>query len=735
MVGEETATDSNWFDDESVHKAFATLFTYYNHHEEYNRATAERIWFRSAKIEKTAEGQAARTGQETTVYDSYEKLELYDLKELYNRHRLNASYGPVENLSTAQIIKILRNNDIKDHQSTKPIMILNDELTNAEFIQYQNDYSWLSGLKMPIDDKKKYFKNEWEHVLPIFHQMIFAGGLAGYSYWDAYDIRRNTTDSIESLSENIQKFGLDTLAPNPMTSSQIYHRIGKLLQLNTPKYMGIARDRELLNMFCIAKSEKFLNQCKSDSVFVCLKRRQRKYQYHVDNERIKDFFDGISLETVVNPDMIFKDNIWKYGRVGDINAKDGDSIRTAGKPSNHSYTYITKDANKNQIALGKCLGDDFILKSVAQQRGLCTLNLCEEIELIRQHNSDIGTNSTKFNYWKEMAIHNVTKVLEHITKKLNNHMIERTLLNCIFLLCYSHNKWELEAMRHKVLEHAKKESDIAGDVYLINKLETAVTLDQLKKACGSFKNRHWMKSIDGIFEDYSTDGSMGTGPSYSNKQLKSSEKTERYDPESGKVIEQITSDDEQNEATFSEPSAKRNRCRPQGRKTPERKTSWHRNRDHVDYGRTFRKEAAAYDSPTKEDTNAPWSNISDIPCTRECKSVEYFVGKCIRRIYALDHKIIVSSFINSENREKIITEIIGDNLSVKETALPGAYDSEWQKGILIQVLTNCIHISYQCEPTTGGKSPYISSRGGGGSSKKVLKTKRGKKKLGYKKRK
>ena len=75
MVGEETATDSNWFDDESVHKAFATLFTYYNHHEEYNRATAERIWFRSAKIEKTAEGQAARTGQETTVYDSYEKLE------------------------------------------------------------------------------------------------------------------------------------------------------------------------------------------------------------------------------------------------------------------------------------------------------------------------------------------------------------------------------------------------------------------------------------------------------------------------------------------------------------------------------------------------------------------------------------------------------------------------------------------------------------------------------------
>lgn len=727
MAEEEKATDSNWFDDESVHKAFATLFTYYNHHEEYNRATAEKIWFRSAKIEKTAEGQAAITGQETTVYYSYEKLELRDLKDLYNRYRLNASYRSVETLSKDEIIKILRDNNINDHQSTKPIMILNDELTNAEFIQYQNDYSWLSGLKMPIDDKKKYFKNEWEHVLPIFHQMIFAGGLAGYSYWDAYDIRRNTTNTIESPDESIQNMELDTLASNPMTSSQIYHRIKKLLRLERTKYIDIARNRELLNMFCIAKSEKFLNQCKSDSVFVCLKRSKKKYQYHVDNERIKDFFDGISLETVVNPDMIFKDNIWKYGRVGDRIAKEGDSIRTAGKPSNHSYTYITKDANKNQIALGKCLGDDFILKSVAQRPGLCTLNLCDEIRLIRQYNQDRDTNSTKFNYWKEMAIHNVKKVLEHITKKLNKYMIERTLLNCIFLLCYSHKKWELEAMRHKVLERAKKDSDIAGDVYL--KLESAVTLDQLKKACESFKNMPWMKSIESIFEEYSTDGSMGTGPSYSNKQLESAEKKENYDPETNEVIVQTTSDDEQNAATFSEPSAKRNRCRQQPPQSPKVKTSRHRMQDIRVIGRTFRKEAAAHYSPTKEALNEPWSNISDIPCARECKSVEYFVGKCIRRIYALDSKIIVSDFINSENREQTIKNIIGNNLSVEETALPVAGNSEWQNEILIQVLTNCIHISYQCEPL------YISLQSGSGSSKKVLKTKRGKKKLGYKKRK
>jgi len=734
MVEEVRGTDSNWFDDESVHKAFATLFTYYNHHEEYNRATAERIWFRSAKIEKTAEGQAARTGQETTVYDSYEKLELYDLKDLYIRYRLkNVSHRPIENLSKKNIIKILRDNNINDHQSTSPIMILN-ELKNADIIQYQNYYSWLSGLKMPIDNKKnKYFKNEWEHVLPIFHQMIFAGGLAGYSYWDAYDIRRNTTNPNESLNVNIQNMRLDTLAPNPMTSSQIYHRIGKLLQLNTDKYIDIARNRELLNMFCIAKSEKFLNQCKSDSVFVCLKRSKKKYQYHVDNERIKDFFDGISLETVVNPDMIFKDNIWKYGRVGDIIAKEGDSIRTAGKPSNHSYTYITKDANKNQIALGKCLGDDFILKSVPQRPGLCTLNLCDEIRLIRQYNQDRDTNSTKFNYWKEMAIHNVKKVLEHITKKLNKFMIERTLLNCIFLLCYSHKDWELEAKRHKILEHAKKDTDITDDV--IGELNAAETPDQLKKAYNSFKNRPWMKSINDIFEEYSTDGSMGKRASHSTKQLESYQTKEYYDEETGAVIEQTTSDDDQIAATFAEPSAKRNRCLPQAPRTPNVNRYRHRGTDLDGYGRALRKEAAAHDSPTKETPNPPWSNISDIPCVRECKSVEYFVGKCIRRIYALDRRIIGSDFINSENPEQTIKEIIGNNLSVEETTLPGVYNSEWQKGILIQVLTNCIHISYQCEPTTGGKSPYISSRGGGGSSKKVLKTKRGKKKLGYKKRK
>ena len=50
MVGEETATDSNWFDDESVHKAFATLFTYYNNHEEYSRSKAEKNWLGSGNF-------------------------------------------------------------------------------------------------------------------------------------------------------------------------------------------------------------------------------------------------------------------------------------------------------------------------------------------------------------------------------------------------------------------------------------------------------------------------------------------------------------------------------------------------------------------------------------------------------------------------------------------------------------------------------------------------------------
>ena len=319
MVGEEEKV-ADWFDDESVHKAFATLFTYYNNHEEYSRSKAENIWFGPAKIEKNAQGQASLTGHIPAPTD--------------------------------------------EHEQAEQIMILNKSPENKDIIKYYNHYSWLSGLKMPIGNDGNFFKNEWEHVLPIFHQMIFAGGLAGYSYLDAPDFR---TDDLDDLINNnnvqdaislviadfttLNTMRVDTLASNPMTSSQIYHRIKNILKIDkTQKYKNLSKNREHLNLLCIAKSEKFLNQCKSDSVFVCLKRFEKKYQYAVDTKRIEDFFNGISLNIVANPNMNFKDELWQSGKCM-FNNKPCKLVRAAGKPSNHSYNYITKGAKENQIPL------------------------------------------------------------------------------------------------------------------------------------------------------------------------------------------------------------------------------------------------------------------------------------------------------------------------------------------------------------------------------------------------
>ena len=43
-----------------------------------------------------------------------------------------------------------------------------------------------------------------------------------------------------------------------------------------------------------------------------------------------------------------------------------------------------------------------------------------------------------------MAINNVTQILGRIVRELNKNMIERTLFNCIYLLCYSNGKWASE---------------------------------------------------------------------------------------------------------------------------------------------------------------------------------------------------------------------------------------------------------------------------------------------------
>ena len=644
MVGEEKVADSNWFDDESVHKAFATLFTYYNNHEEYSRSKAENIWFGPAKIEKNAQGQASLTGHVPAPTN--------------------------------------------EHKPAEPIMILNESPVNKDIIKYYNHYSWLSGLKMPVGNDGNFFKNEWEHVLPIFHQMIFAGGLAGYSYLDAPDFRRDEFDNLvandnaeRAISLVIADFidlntmRVDTLASNPMTSSQIYHRIKKILKIDkTQKYIDLSKNREHLNLLCIAKSEKFLNQCKSDSVFVCLKRSKKKYQYAVDTKRIEDFFNGISLDIVANPDMNFKDELWQPGKYM-FNNEPCNLVRAAGKPSNHSYKYITKGAEKNQIPLGLCLRDDFI--DIYTENS----NLSPESQQIRP----------RFGSWKQMAIHNVTQILTRIVYELNNFMIERTLFNCIYLLCYSHPEWN--------------ENDNKGERNNKYIIPTPANLQQ--------RNSEW-----------------------SDKEL--NEMTislyQSVDPDDNIPIGEVVADNNENERP-----RRRRKCSPQH--TPER------GRPVPVYTQSMRGAITRSSLLAQDDNSAErgedilWSKLTieenDKISMRSCFPIEYFVGKCIRKIYNLD--MDERFYTNMEWDIDLLETTIGEdtfNLTLSHNENTQFKDKEWQKTVLQKVLLNCIIMSYKCEPTDiSATSANLAKDFVGGSSKKVLKTKRGKKKLGYKKRK
>jgi len=676
MVGEEEKV-ADWFDDESVHKAFATLFTYYNNHEEYSRSKAENIWFGPAKIEKNAQGQASLTGHIPAPTD--------------------------------------------EHEQAEQIMILNKSPENKDIIKYYNHYSWLSGLKMPIGNDGNFFKNEWEHVLPIFHQMIFAGGLAGYSYLDAPDFR---TDDLDDLINNnnvqdaislviadfttLNTMRVDTLASNPMTSSQIYHRIKNILKIDkTQKYKNLSKNREHLNLLCIAKSEKFLNQCKSDSVFVCLKRFEKKYQYAVDTKRIEDFFNGISLNIVANPNMNFKDELWQSGKCM-FNNKPCKLVRAAGKPSNHSYNYITKGAKENQIPLGLCLRDDFI--DIYTENS----NRSQESEQIR----DEGYAS-----WKQMAIHNVTQILTRIVYELNNFMIERTLFNCIYLLCYSHPEWN---------ENENKGE--RNNKYII---PTPANLQQ--------RNSEW------------SDKEL-------NKMTRSS--YQYVDPEDPRTIPigEVVAEDE------SERPRRRRRCRT----TPDTPHTPERNPDRLvpTHAQSIRgaitqnslAQAELTDNYAERGKDILWSSLTiteenDKKSMRSCYPIEYFVGKCIRKIYNLDIDDRFNK--NMDWDTDLLGSTIGENtfnLTLSQNENTQFKDKKWQKTVLKKVLLNCIIMSYKCEPADISASANLDANVVdmdanvvdmdanvvdmdaklgfvGGSSKKVLKTKRGKKKLGYKKRK
>tara|TARA_B100000902_G_scaffold340885_1_gene343963 strand:- start:5609 stop:7609 length:2001 start_codon:yes stop_codon:yes gene_type:complete len=666
MVGEEeNVEDSNvmppteWFDNKDVHKAFATLFTYYNNHKEYTRSKAEKDWLGAGNFSRSAEGQAILTGHYPRADD--------------------------------------------EHTSAEPIMILPENLNNAEIIKYYNHYSWISGLKMPVGNDGNFYKNEWEHVLPIFHQMIFAGGLAGFSYWDITDFRINESNKksqselnsylVNTNFENINTYIVDPLASNPLTSSQIYHRIKQILNIDDDRYKSLAINKTDLNLLCIAKSEKFLNQCKSDSVFVCLKKRNGKYEYTVDTERIKDFFNGISLDIVANPDMNFQDEIWNYGLRKN---NDGDLIRAPGKPSNHSYKYITKGAkNHQEISLGLCLRDDFIA------------NYTEKRDFFSAESEQIRN---EFKSWKEMAINNVTKILGRIVHELNQNMIERTLFNCIYLLCYSNTKWDSET---------HNDGDVRGKYRVLNANTSA--------AKGRSLNLNQLEKI-------TMEETLPTG----------------QDPEDDTIITtEVFADPGLNiSERDTRSSSKKRKGAPTGTAEPAGPASSDRSLINIPspqrQGDMVKEEFGQRGPSTpnqQQSVSQCYSSIHLTPLSkqkeielRSIKPIEYFVGKCIRHIYPGQFQL--------EMTDDDLTNVLGESLDLNfQTILSDSEsnsefeDKVWQKIILKHVLTDCINTSYRGEPKGIVPTGELQFDSQGGSSKRVLKTKRGKKKLGYKKRK
>ena len=682
MVGEEeNVEDSNvmppteWFDNKDVHKAFATLFTYYNNHKEYTRSKAEKDWLGAGNFSRSAEGQAILTGHYPRADD--------------------------------------------EHTSAEPIMILPENLNNAEIIKYYNHYSWISGLKMPVGNDGNFYKNEWEHVLPIFHQMIFAGGLAGFSYWDITDFRRNEPLTLNTSLLNtssgpapLNTYIVDPLASNPLTSSQIYHRIKQILNIDADRYKRLAINKTDLNLLCIAKSEKFLNQCKSDSVFVCLKKSNGKYEYTVDTERIEDFFNGISLDIVANPDMNFQDEIWNYGlrKKNNDDNDGGDLIRAPGKPSNHSYKYITKGANNQQISLGLCLRDDFIANYTEEKdvRQRARVERHRHLRVARRRTSfsveSKAIRNNDFNSWKEMAINNVTQILGRIVRELNQNMIERTLFNCIYLLCYSNTKWDSET---------HNDGDVRGKYRVLNANTSA--------AKGRSLNLNQLEKI-------TMEETLPTG----------------QDPEDDTIITtEVFADPGLNiSERDTRSSSKKRKGAPTG--TAEQTSSVVGTADPQELGNRTKLDFQERNPSTPNQQQSVSQCNSSIHLTplssqketqlRSNKPIEYFVGKCIRHIYP--------GKFHPEMTDDELTNVLGESLDLNfqttqsdSESASEFQDKGWQKIILKHVLTDCINTSYRGEPkgiVPTGELPFDSQ---GGSSKKVLKTKRGKKKLGYKKRK
>ena len=97
-----------------------------------------------------------------------------------------------------------------------------------------------------------------------------------------------------------------------------------------------------------------------------------------------------------------------------------------------------------------------------------------------------------------------------------------------------------------------------------------------------------------------------------------------------------------------------------------------------------------------------WSHLTiteekDKSSMCSCHPIEYFVGKCIRKIHNLD---MFDEFNkNMEWDEGLLGRTIGEdmlNWTLSDNENTQFKDKVWQKTVLKEVLLNCIIMSYKC---------------------------------------
>ena len=177
------------------------------------------------------------------------------------------------------------------------------EARGQAFEELKKNYSWLSSIRMEHEkkDRKNLLKprvNEDEHALPFYFMLIFGGGLSRVPWWsakgshqkeylDIMEIWKGAKDEGRPLApEEEQKWkrlteyvkgigeaGTDTTLAIKVPAEAT--AILNYMEMPEENRQLFFKNSHILNYFGMFLSEAFLNQCKSNLIFIklCLDRR------------------------------------------------------------------------------------------------------------------------------------------------------------------------------------------------------------------------------------------------------------------------------------------------------------------------------------------------------------------------------------------------------------------------------------------------------------------------------